>query len=91
MESVTYSLFLVDIRNLVRNKLNICKEYHIQPSEIDRMPFYEYEHIPGIDYLGRNLVNDMSPRQLGSVCAQLGKKKAITENFDALNDIFLGF
>lgn len=45
MESVTYSLFLVDIRNLVRNKLNICKEYHIQPSEIDRMPFYEYEYM----------------------------------------------
>ncbi|MBQ3049917.1 MAG: hypothetical protein IJC94_08200 [Oscillospiraceae bacterium] len=45
------------------------------------MPFYEYEHIPGIDYLGCNLVNDMGPRQLGSVCAQLGKKKAITENF----------
>lgn len=45
MESVTYSLFLVDIRNLVRNKLNICKEYHIQPSEIERMPFYEYEYM----------------------------------------------
>lgn len=45
MESAIYSLFLVDIRNLVRNKLNICKEYHIQPSEIDRMPFYEYEYM----------------------------------------------
>lgn len=45
MESVTYSLFLVDIRNLVRNKLNICKNYNIQPSEIDRMPFYEYEFV----------------------------------------------
>ena len=45
MESVTCSLFLVDIRNLVRNKLNIAKEYHIQPSEIDRMPFYEYEYM----------------------------------------------
>ena len=30
---------------MVRNKLNICKEYHIQPSEIDRMPFYEYEYM----------------------------------------------
>ena len=45
MESVTYSLFQVDIRNLVRNKFNICKEYHIQPSEIERMPFYEYEYM----------------------------------------------
>ena len=30
---------------MVRNKLLICKEYHIQPSEIDRMAFYEYEQI----------------------------------------------
>ena len=45
------------------------------------MPFYEYEHIPGIDYLGRGIASDLSPKQLGSACAQLGKKKAITETF----------
>ncbi|MBE6883957.1 MAG: hypothetical protein E7487_05075 [Ruminococcaceae bacterium] len=45
------------------------------------MPFYEYEQIPGIDYLGRNLVNDLGPKQLGSVCAQLGKKKALSEMY----------
>ena len=28
---------------MVRNKLFICKEYHIQPSEIDKFSFYEYE------------------------------------------------
>ena len=45
------------------------------------MPFYEYEHIPGIDYLGRGIASDLSPKQLGSACAQLGKKKALTETF----------
>ncbi len=45
MESAIYSLYQVDIRNLVRNKLNICKEYHIQPSEIDRLQYYEYEYM----------------------------------------------
>lgn len=45
------------------------------------MPFYEYEHIPGIDYLGRGIASDIAPKQLGSVCAQLGKKKAISEMF----------
>ncbi len=45
------------------------------------MPFYEYEHIPGIDYLGRGLGDDAAPKQLGSVCAQLGKKKALSEMF----------
>ena len=45
------------------------------------MPFYEYEQLPGIDYLGRSLANDLAPRQLGSVCAQLGKKTALSEMF----------
>jgi hypothetical protein len=45
------------------------------------MPFYEYEDMPGIDYLGRGLSSDLAPRQLGSVCAQLGKKKALSEMF----------
>lgn len=45
------------------------------------MPVYEYEHIPGIDYLGRAANDDLSGRQLGSVCAQLGKKQALSEMF----------
>ncbi len=47
------------------------------------MPFYEYEHIPGIDWLGKNSlrVGEISPRQVGSVAAQLGKKQVITETF----------
>ncbi len=45
------------------------------------MPFYQYEHIPGIDYLGRGIADDIAPKQLGSVCAQLGRKKAISEMF----------
>ena len=45
------------------------------------MPFYMYQHIPGIDYLGRGLQTPMAPKQLGSVCEQLGKKKALSEMF----------
>ncbi len=45
------------------------------------MPFYEYEHIPGIDFLSRNIKNDLSPKQIGSVAAQLNKKKVLTETF----------
>ena len=45
------------------------------------MPFYEYEHIPGIDWLGTNATNMLSPKQVGSVAAQLGKKKVLTETF----------
>ena len=47
------------------------------------MPFYLYQHIPGIDYLGRSIKNVSGARQLGSVCAQTGKKVALTETFAA--------
>lgn len=45
------------------------------------MPFYEYEHMPGIDWLGRDTPNALSPRQLTSVACQLGKKQRLTESF----------
>ncbi len=45
------------------------------------MPFYEYEHIPGIDHLGRDMTNNISARQLGSVMAQLDKKQGLCELF----------
>jgi len=45
------------------------------------MPFYEYEHIPGIDYLDRRIDRDLAAKQLGSACAQLGRKKAMSEMF----------
>jgi len=46
------------------------------------MPFYRYEHIPGVDWLGRSTAkSDILSKQLGSVCAQTGRDKAITETF----------
>ncbi len=45
------------------------------------MPFYLYEHIPGIDYLGRDVKNISGAKQLGSVCEQMGKKRALSEMF----------
>lgn len=45
------------------------------------MPFYQYLHIPGIDWLSRRTPNDMTPKQVGSVAAQLGKKQVLTETF----------
>ncbi len=43
------------------------------------MPFYEYEHIPGIDYLGNYIETELSPKQVSSVAAQLGKAQILTE------------
>lgn len=43
MESAVYSMYKVSVVNSVRNSLFICREYHIQPSEILRMPYWIYE------------------------------------------------
>lgn len=45
------------------------------------MPFYEYENIPGIDYLGRTLVRNPGAHQMGSVASQLGKEQRMAEIF----------
>lgn len=36
-------MFRINLENLIQNKIYIAKEYHIQPSEVDRLPFFEYE------------------------------------------------
>lgn len=45
------------------------------------MPFYEYEHIPGIDHLGIDISTPLAPKQVSSVARQLGKKRVLTETF----------
>lgn len=45
------------------------------------MPFYEYEHIPGIDYLGNWITDGLAERQVVSVASQLGKNQILTETY----------
>ncbi len=45
------------------------------------MPFYEYQHIPGVDHLGRRIDPGLEAKQVGSVSAQLGKKRTLAEIF----------
>lgn len=45
------------------------------------MPFYEYFHIPGIDWLGRSISSPVIPKQVSSAACQLGKKFVLTETF----------
>lgn len=45
------------------------------------MPHYEYMHIPGIDWLGRNKVLPQTVKQVSSVAHQLGKKRVLSESF----------
>lgn len=45
------------------------------------MPFYEYEHIPGIDWLGNIADTELPIKQVESAATQLGKKQILTEAF----------
>ncbi|MDD6485255.1 MAG: hypothetical protein PUF72_11920 [Clostridiales bacterium] len=45
------------------------------------MPQYEYYHVPGMDWLGRNIYDCLTPIQLGSAAAQLGKNQVLSETF----------
>ena len=45
------------------------------------MPFYEFEHMPGMDKLARILESPVPPRQVSSVARQLGKKRVLSEMF----------
>lgn len=45
-------MFQIDLVSLIKVKASLSKQFHIQPSEIDRMAFWEYEF-----YL--NAINDI--------------------------------
>ena len=43
IEKAIFSLFRIDVINLIRNKVSLAKNFHIQPSELEIMPMWEYE------------------------------------------------
>lgn len=45
------------------------------------MPHYEYFDIPGMDWLGRNIIPCLTPLQVSSVAQQLGKEAVLSETF----------
>ena len=45
------------------------------------MPHYEYFHIPGMDWLGRGIMDCLTMMQLSSVAEQLGKDDVLSETF----------
>lgn len=45
------------------------------------MSSYEYEHVPAIDSLYKKNMQELAPKQVSSVAAQLGKNIVLTETF----------
>ena len=43
MDLSVYSLFKVDILNLVKNETIISRHFHISPIELEQMPYWQYE------------------------------------------------
>lgn len=44
MEYALYSLWKINVLELIRIKASLSKQFHIQPSEIDKMSYWEYEY-----------------------------------------------
>lgn len=45
IEFAIIHLWQIDIRNLIKSKAILLKEFHISPLEIDKMKYWEYEMI----------------------------------------------
>lgn len=56
IESAIYGIWKIDLLNLIKNKASLAKNFHIQPSEIDIMPMWEYE-------IFMNSINDMVTKE----------------------------
>lgn len=84
------------VHNFMKNIYDWCESHNVQAtghvmmeesifsqmtSTAGVMPFYEYEHIPGIDWLRRPISSPVVPKQVGSAACQLGKKKVLTESY----------
>ena len=78
------SRYTIGAKNIIANlQVILClREYPWTNGCNGRaMPFYEYMHIPGIDWLGRSISSPLVPKQVGSVASQLGKKFVLSETF----------
>lgn len=60
--------------NCIHGQISCCGE---------AMRFYEYETIPGIDWLTKQKGTNLAQKQCSSVAEQLGKEQVITETFGA--------
>ncbi len=45
------------------------------------MAHYEYFHVPGMDWLGRQFSDSLAPLQVSSVAHQLGRKQVLSETY----------
>jgi len=61
IEYAIIRLFIIDISRLIELKATLSKNFHIQPSEIDRMPYWEYEYY--LDALNKQVQEENEKQQ----------------------------
>lgn len=70
-----------------KNKLKLTGHFIIEDTLAGQIQWganmlhYQYEHIPGIDHLGRNINDVITPKQASSVAHQTGKPRVLSETF----------
>lgn len=70
-----------------KNKLKLTGHFIIEDTlhgQIQwgaNMLHYQYEHMPGIDHLGRNINDVITPKQASSVAHQTGKPRVLSETY----------
>lgn len=61
IESCIFNLIKIDLIKLIKMKVNLSKNFHIQPSEIDTMMMWEYELF--IQYLNETVKEENNKQE----------------------------
>lgn len=61
IEFCIFSIIKIDLLHLVKIKSSLAKNFHIQPSEIDNMPMWEYELF--IKYINESVKEENEEQQ----------------------------
>jgi hypothetical protein len=80
--TVPYSERCAKLGLMMTGHYNAEDTLHSQVSTIGAaMPHYEYQQLPGIDHLGRNIDNPLVLKQCSSVSHQFGRTRILSEIF----------
>ena len=94
-ESAIFACFRVDIRDIINIKAQLGKAFHIQPSEVDKMPFWELEYyIKELEKMvaeeneeNQNEVNKAGIGKLGQIADPKNMSKMMSAATPKLPDI----
>lgn len=85
-EYVLFGLFKIDLLSLIKIKASLSKNFHIQPSEIDKMPMWEYElYIQALNDLV-NEENDKQKKEMDKYDVDGYRKMASPKNLEKMTN-----